>query len=93
MPRHHMVNNEKVWFTPEEETAQDAVEAAWAAGANDRAFEELRRERNQLLNNTDWYANSDVTMPSNMKTYRQALRDLPANTVDPTNITWPEEPE
>ena len=35
---------------------------------------------------------SDLTMSADWKTYRQALRDLPANTADPTNITWPEEP-
>jgi len=27
------------------------------------------------------------------KTYRQALRDLPANTSDPLNVTWPTPPE
>ena len=36
----------------------------------------LRSERNSLLAKTDWYANSDVTMSDDMKTYRQELRDL-----------------
>ena len=92
MPRHHMVNNEKVWFTPEEETARDAEEAAWAAGANDRAFVELRTKRDQLLHDTDWWASSDLSITEDQTTYRQALRDLPANTADPTDITWPEKP-
>ena len=30
MPRHHMINNIKVQFTAEEETARDAEELAWA---------------------------------------------------------------
>tara|TARA_R110002020_G_scaffold417289_2_gene626448 strand:- start:149 stop:409 length:261 start_codon:yes stop_codon:yes gene_type:complete len=83
---------EHVAFTPEEETARDAEEAAWAAGENDRAMEALRQERNAKLAETDWMATSDYTMSDPWKTYRQALRDLPANTADPANPTWPEEP-
>ena len=52
----------------------------------------LRRHRNRLLAETDWMANSDVTMSDAWKTYRQALRDLPANTSDPANPTWPTKP-
>ena len=44
------------------------------------------------LAETDWMANSDVTMSDEWKTYRQALRDLPANTSDPLNPTWPTKP-
>ena len=36
----------------------------------------LRTERNALLAETDFYGNSDVTMSNDMKTYRQALRDI-----------------
>jgi hypothetical protein len=36
----------------------------------------LRTTRNRLLAETDWYANSDVTMSDDIKTYRQELRDL-----------------
>ena len=39
----------------------------------------LRVERDRLLAETDWMGNSDVTMSSDWATYRQALRDLPAN--------------
>ena len=53
---------------------------------------ELREQRDKLLAETDWMANSDVTLPDAWKTYRQALRDLPANTSDPTNPTWPTKP-
>lgn len=52
----------------------------------------LRAERNQLLSDTDYFANTDVTMPDAMRTYRQALRDLPANTTDPANPVWPSKP-
>ena len=37
----------------------------------------LREERTKILAQSDWMANSDVTMSDEWKTYRQALRDLP----------------
>jgi ribosomal protein L35 len=51
----------------------------------------LRTERNRLLTETDWTANSDVTMSEEMATYRQALRDLP-ETVDIYNPVFPDKP-
>ena len=79
-------------FTSSQETARDAEEKAWADGANARAFKKLREDRNTLLAETDFYALSDVTMSSDMGTYRQELRDLPADTSDPTDVTWPTKP-
>ena len=52
---------------------------------------EVREIRNGLLADTDYFALSDVTMSSDMTTYRQKLRDLPA-TVDLTNIVYPTKP-
>ena len=52
----------------------------------------LRAKRNQLLAETDYLALSDATLSEEMRTYRQALRDLPANTSDPANPTWPVKP-
>ena len=52
----------------------------------------LRGKRNQLLAETDYLALSDVTLSTEMAEYRQALRDLPANTSDPANPTWPVKP-
>lgn len=60
--------------------------------SNDWHLKVLRNKRNQLLAETDFYALSDVTMSDEMKTYRQALRDLPANTSDPANPTYPTKP-
>jgi len=68
---------------------------AWRAGfslSNEELWLQLRRQRNQILAETDYLALSDVTMSSEMQTYRQALRDLPANTSDPANPTWPTKP-
>ena len=77
MPRFKRIDNVRVQFTAEEEAARDAEEETWAAGAFDRAIAGLRQQRNQLLAETDFYALSDVTMSSDMTTYRQTLRDLP----------------
>ena len=61
----------------------------------------LRVERNRLLAETDWMANSDVTLADNWKTYRQALRDLPASaspklssdgSLDMSSVTFPTKP-
>ena len=96
MARHHLINGIKVPFTAEEETARDAEEAAWEAGAFDRAIARLRERRNNLLKATDFYALSDVTMSEDMTTYRQELRDLTnglSTVADVNAVVYPTKPE
>ena len=61
----------------------------------------LRVERDKRLKECDWRASSDLTISDAWKTYRQALRDLPASAspkldseynLDLTSVTWPTEP-
>ena len=52
----------------------------------------LRYLRDQKLAETDWWAVGDRTMTDEQRNYRQALRDLPSNTTDPRNPTWPTKP-
>ena len=78
MPRFHNINGTNVQFTAAEETARDNEEAAYANAAPARALADLRDKRNRLLVETDYLALSDATLTSEMETYRQALRDLPA---------------
>ena len=61
----------------------------------------LRFERDRRIALTDWRASSDLTLSDAWKTYRQALRDLPASAspkldsnyeLDLTSVTWPTEP-
>jgi len=53
----------------------------------------LRLQRNELLAQTDWTQVADAPVDAAAwATYRQALRDLPANTTDPRNPTWPTKP-
>lgn len=51
-----------------------------------------RSNRDELLKATDHYGLSDVTMSDDMKTYRQALRDVPQQENFPGTITWPTKP-
>lgn len=60
---------------------------------NDEIAEIHRQERDRLLEETDVYALSDVTMTTKMSTYRQALRDVPQQTGFPTTVIWPTHPE
>ena len=95
MPRYKNISGVRVQFTEAEETARDEQERIWSEGAFDRAIAKLRDNRNNLLAQTDFYALSDVTMSSDMGTYRQNLRDLPSgkDTVDKCdNATWPTKP-
>ena len=65
------------------------------------AMKLLREERDRRLAKSDWRASSDLTISDAWKTYRQALRDLPASAtptldssyrLDMTSVTWPTEP-
>ena len=68
-----------------DDTAKDARILAdkWTA---------VRRDRDNRLAETDYLALSDSTLSSNMKTYRQSLRDVPEDNSDPDNISWPSKP-
>ena len=95
MARTKVVNGVRMNLTPEEETARDAEEAAWEAGAFDRAIGRLRDGRTQRLSVTDWCALQDVTMSDAMTAYRQDLRDLPAGlttVAEVEAVSWPVKP-
>ena len=57
-----------------------------------KAWANVRTRRNRALLNSDVMALQDRVMTDEQKTYRQALRDLPATQSDPFNITWPTKP-
>ena len=79
MPRYRLVNNERIQFTPEEEALKDAEEKAWADKSAERKLNYIKEIRLQKLKETDYMANSDYTMPDDVKTWRQTMRDIPAN--------------
>jgi len=57
----------------------------------DDAARNVRRTRDAKLATCDWMANSDVTMSDQWRTYRQALRDLPATEGFP-DVAFPTPP-
>lgn len=72
-------------------TAEEIAEAQGLVVEN--AWQHLRAERNTLLAASDWTVLGDSpTSTAAWKVYRQALRDLPANTTDPFNVVWPTPP-
>ena len=94
MTRYKATPNGNVPFTPEEEAEWDAMEAEWAAGANDRAAADIRTERDAKLTESDWTQVADAPVDqAAWATYRQALRDIPSQAGFPSEVTWPTEPE
>jgi len=57
-------------------------------------WQSLRQRRDQLLAESDWTQSRDLNLANDAEwvAYRQALRDLPANTADPSNPAWPVKP-
>ena len=77
---------------------QSDLEAKFEIVKNRENFIKLRKKRDKLLKESDWSQSGDVpdSLKTKWQTYRQTLRDLPANQT-PTdwslsNVTWPTEP-
>ena len=81
-----------VEFTKEENDARDAEEKAWTDAAPAREMAKISQHRDTLLRETDHFGLGDVTMSDAMKTYRQALRDIPASNTVYADVTWPTKP-
>ena len=75
-------------------TTWSAVSAKKTELVNAEPMRLLREERDRRLAETDWMASSDLTMSSAWTTYRQALRDVPAQegVTGLDNVTWPTKP-
>ena len=75
-------SNKKVSLTSNEQTIKNTDEKNWTDESATRKLAEIKQIRLQRLIETDYLANSDVTMPDNIKTWRQSLRDIPSNHTD-----------
>ena len=85
-----------VWLddgnTPDPEFTEQEIE--------DNNWNDLRGMRNFLLSRTDFMMTHDFynikmtpTEQDEVVAYRESLRNLPDNTVDPTDVVWPEKPQ
>ena len=99
MSRFKNVDGTRIQLSPKEELEVDNREAAWAAGADVRAAEEVREDRDNRLTEVDsvtgnalrWAA-LDTATQAEWSTYRQALLDVPQQAGFPNTVTWPTKP-
>jgi len=66
-------------MTAEEKAEYDQIQADFESTKVQEKLNSVRFIRNLKLKETDYLAMSDNTMPDNIKTWRQSLRDLPQN--------------
>ena len=85
-----------LWEDEGDAPIQADLEAEKPVIKNILGFQQLRYQRDKKLAETDWVVTkaneTGVAESDEWKTYRQALRDLPSNTTDPFNPTWPTKP-
>ena len=60
--------------------------------SSEEKLNKLREVRNLKIEETDFYALSDVTMSDEMQTYRQALRDITNTYSSLDEVVWPTKP-
>jgi len=89
------------WISSDTKPTESEIDAEVTRLTNAEPMRLLRVERNKLLTACDWRASSDLTLSTAWKTYRQSLRDLPANAnpkldsdgnLDMSSVTFPTEP-
>jgi len=86
-------------LTAEEITIQEQKQTEWDNGAFDRAIEQLRKDRNKLLSDSDWEVTmakeKGTTLSASFKNWRQDLRDITNDltTVEEVEaVEFPEKP-
>jgi hypothetical protein len=68
--------NSIVWENGTTPISKEDIEAQFPIVELEMAMSNLRAKRNKLLSDTDYLALADNTMTEEVKTYRQALRDI-----------------
>jgi hypothetical protein len=76
----------------EDEIKKFNAEVAAGPTELERKLKNIRMIRNGLLAETDWMANSDVTMSDAWKKYRQDLRDITKGVTLSKEVVWPTAP-
>ena len=89
------------WLSSDTKPTESEIDTEVTRLNNAEPMTQLRYERNKKIAESDWRANSDVTLSDEWKTYRQALRDITSGAspkldsvgrLDMTSVTWPTEP-
>ena len=95
------LNGKWVWawtigptFTSNEEATAAEQQAAHVKRIDDEQAARVRADRDKRLADTDWTQVADAPVDSEAwATYRQALRNIPAQATFPWDVVWPEMPE
>ena len=96
------VNKDIIWEDDESlKPTEEQIDAELERLTNDEPYAILRRKRNLILKGSDWMVLPDKNPTQAQLDYRQALRDLPANSPNASldqngnliNVNWPEKPE
>ena len=73
------INGVQRKMTKTEQAEYDAKQTASANALPSEQLKEIKKIRLQKLQETDYLANSDMTMPSDVAIWRQAMRDITDN--------------
>ena len=85
-----MVDGVVIPLTLDEATKLQSERDEWEAGADDRAAAEIRTKRDAKLTQSDWTQVADAPVDqAAWASYRQELRDVPAQAGFPNEVTWP----
>ena len=71
------INGVLVDMTADEIAEYNALQTEYQNNLPSLKLKQIKEIRLQKLIDTDYLANSDVTMPDNIKTWRQSLRNIP----------------
>ena len=83
-------------YTDDEGVTHTAAEqeAAYVQRIDDEQAKAIRTDRDKRLADSDWTQVADAQVDKAVwATYRQSLRDIPAQEGFPWDVTWPEMPE
>ena len=82
-------------FADNDEATAAQQEAAYKAAKDAEQAKSVRADRDAKLSASDWTQGKDIAenISTAWATYRQALRDVPAQAGFPWNVTWPTQPE
>ena len=96
IPTFELRNGVRVDLTEEE---RNSMLTAWnedLVRIEETQLQKLRQERNAKLAETDWeivmHKEKGTNIPTTLKTYRQALRDITNTYTSLDDVVWPEKP-
>lgn len=88
-------NNKDYQLFLEEQTNGEAELLPYTPTVQVQTWEEIRAQRNALLQETDWVGLNDVGEVTNKRDwleYRTALRNIPQSFSTPESVVWPQKP-